>query len=71
MKVLLVFTLDVSLKTWDLGPDGGDKGGTVVFAGSPEELIKNKTSYTGEYLKKRVMVFPLYISSNPALGWTG
>ncbi len=38
----------------DLGPDGGDKGGTVVFAGSPEELIKHKTSHTGHYLKKLV-----------------
>ncbi len=35
----------------DLGPDGGDKGGEVVFAGSPEELIKHPTSYTGMYLK--------------------
>ncbi|MBF0521857.1 MAG: excinuclease ABC subunit UvrA [Candidatus Omnitrophica bacterium] len=35
----------------DLGPDGGDKGGEVVFAGTPEEIIKHKTSYTGEYLK--------------------
>ncbi|MDP8266677.1 MAG: excinuclease ABC subunit UvrA [Candidatus Aceula meridiana] len=35
----------------DLGPEGGDKGGEVVFAGSPEEIIKNKKSYTGLYLK--------------------
>mgnify|MGYP001023278969 CR=1 FL=1 len=35
----------------DLGPDGGDKGGEVVFAGTPEELIKDKKSYTGAYLK--------------------
>ncbi len=35
----------------DLGPDGGDKGGNVVFQGSPEELIKNKTSHTAKYLK--------------------
>lgn len=35
----------------DLGPEGGDKGGKLVFAGSPEELIKNKESYTGIYLK--------------------
>ncbi len=35
----------------DLGPDGGDKGGEVVFAGSPEELIEHPTSYTGMYLK--------------------
>jgi excinuclease ABC subunit A len=34
----------------DLGPDGGDKGGEVVFAGTPEQLAKHKTSYTGQYL---------------------
>ena len=36
----------------DLGPDGGDKGGYLVFQGSPENLMKNKTSYTKDYLKK-------------------
>lgn len=36
----------------DLGPDGGDKGGEVVFAGAVEELIHHKISYTGQYLKK-------------------
>lgn len=36
----------------DLGPEGGDKGGEIVFAGSPEELIKESGSYTGEFLKK-------------------
>ncbi|MBR2847007.1 MAG: excinuclease ABC subunit UvrA [Clostridia bacterium] len=36
----------------DLGPDGGDKGGNIVAAGTPEEVAKNKNSYTGEYLKK-------------------
>jgi len=35
----------------DLGPEGGDKGGEVLFAGSPEEIIKCKKSYTGLYLK--------------------
>lgn len=35
----------------DLGPDGGDKGGTVVFMGTPEELADHKTSHTGQYLK--------------------
>ncbi len=35
----------------DLGPDGGDKGGELVFSGTPEELVKNKTSHTGWYLK--------------------
>lgn len=36
----------------DLGPEGGDKGGTIVTTGTPEEVSKNKNSYTGEYLKK-------------------
>jgi excinuclease ABC subunit A len=35
----------------DLGPDGGDKGGEVVFAGSPQDLMRHPTSYTGQYLK--------------------
>ena len=34
----------------DMGPEGGSDGGKVVFEGTPEELIKNKTSYTGKYL---------------------
>ncbi len=36
----------------DLGPEGGDAGGNVVFKGTPEQIIKCKNSYTGEYLKK-------------------
>lgn len=36
----------------DLGPEGGDKGGTLIKAGTPEELCKVKESYTGKYLKK-------------------
>ncbi|WP_430816034.1 excinuclease ABC subunit UvrA [Carboxylicivirga sp. RSCT41] len=35
----------------DLGPEGGDAGGNIVFEGTPDELIKNKSSYTGKYLK--------------------
>ena len=34
----------------DLGPDGGDKGGEIVACGTPEEVAKNKKSYTGKYL---------------------
>jgi excinuclease ABC subunit A len=34
----------------DLGPEGGDRGGTVIATGTPEQLAKNKKSYTGEYL---------------------
>ena len=36
----------------DLGPEGGDKGGTVVALGTPEEVADNPCSYTGQYLKK-------------------
>ena len=36
----------------DLGPEGGDKGGKVLAGGSPEEVAKNKKSYTGRYLKE-------------------
>lgn len=35
----------------DLGPEGGDKGGTIVASGTPEDVIKVKGSYTGEFLK--------------------
>ena len=35
----------------DLGPDGGDKGGEVVFQGAPEEIVQHKASHTGHYLK--------------------
>jgi excinuclease ABC subunit A len=38
----------------DLGPEGGDKGGKIVFAGLPEELICQKISHTGQYLKKHL-----------------
>ncbi|MDD6440532.1 MAG: excinuclease ABC subunit UvrA [bacterium] len=34
----------------DIGPEGGDKGGTVVAAGTPEEIVKNPDSYTGKYV---------------------
>lgn len=36
----------------DLGPEGGDKGGEIVALGTPEEIVKIKGSYTGQYLKK-------------------
>ncbi|CEJ89127.1 UvrABC system protein A (UvrA protein)(Excinuclease ABC subunit A)(Excinuclease ATPase subunit) [Hyphomicrobium sp. GJ21] len=35
----------------DLGPEGGDGGGTIVAAGTPEDVVKVKESYTGQYLK--------------------
>jgi len=36
----------------DLGPEGGDEGGSLVFAGTPEECAECKESYTGQFLKK-------------------
>jgi len=36
----------------DMGPDGGDKGGNIVFEGTPEQVLNIKESYTGKFLKK-------------------
>ena len=38
----------------DLGPDGGDKGGKVVFTGTPEEIVNCKESFTGQFLKDKL-----------------
>ena len=38
----------------DLGPEGGDKGGTLVAAGTPEEVARVKKSYTGQYIKQEL-----------------
>jgi len=38
----------------DLGPEGGEKGGYVVFEGTPEQLVMCETSYTAKYLKSKV-----------------
>lgn len=37
----------------DIGPEGGERGGSVVFEGVPEDLIKKEDSYTGQFLKER------------------
>jgi excinuclease ABC subunit A len=52
--LVIEHNLDVILCTdyiIDLGPEGGDKGGTIVAQGTPEEIVKVKKSYTGKYLK--------------------
>ncbi|MCL2182684.1 MAG: excinuclease ABC subunit UvrA [Chitinispirillia bacterium] len=36
----------------DLGPEGGDRGGTIIAAGTPEQIVKNRASVTGKYLKE-------------------
>lgn len=38
----------------DMGPEGGDDGGQIVFEGVPEDLVKNKSSFTGKYLKEKL-----------------
>ena len=53
--VVIEHNLDV-IKTADyiidMGPEGGDGGGTVIAKGTPEEVAKVKESYTGQYVKK-------------------
>ena len=53
--VVIEHNLDV-IKTADyiidIGPEGGDKGGTVVACGTPEEIAQSSVSYTGKYVKK-------------------
>lgn len=39
----------------DLGPEGGEEGGNLVFEGVPEDLVKCKSSYTGKYLKDKLV----------------
>ena len=38
----------------DLGPEGGDRGGTLVVAGTPEEVAACEASYTGQYLRQKL-----------------
>ena len=53
--VVIEHNLDV-IKTADyvidMGPEGGDRGGTVIAQGTPEEICQNPISYTGQYVKK-------------------
>lgn len=52
--VLIEHNLDViKCSDWliDLGPEGGDRGGTIVATGTPEDVAAHKTSYTGHFLK--------------------
>ena len=56
--VVIEHNLDV-IKTADyiidMGPEGGDRGGTVIASGTPEEVAKNKKSYTGHYINKMLI----------------
>ena len=53
--VVIEHNLDV-IKTADyiidMGPEGGDRGGTVIAKGTPEEVAEQEISYTGQYLRK-------------------
>ena len=55
--VVIEHNLDV-IKTADyiidMGPEGGDGGGTVIAKGTPEEVAKDKDSYTGYYIKREL-----------------
>ncbi len=53
--IVIEHNMDViKVSDWiiDLGPEGGDKGGFIVFEGKPEDILKDKKSYTGIFLKK-------------------
>jgi excinuclease ABC subunit A len=56
--IVIEHNLDV-IKTadWiiDLGPEGGNKGGEIICAGTPEQVAENKKSYTGQFLKKHMI----------------
>ncbi|MBS9383836.1 MAG: excinuclease ABC subunit UvrA [Dolichospermum sp. BR01] len=45
----------------DLGPEGGDKGGELIAAGTPEDVAKNERSYTGEYLRQVLAQYPAVV----------
>ncbi len=52
--VMIEHNLDVIKQAdWiiDLGPEGGNRGGEIIAAGTPEKMVKVKASYTGKYLK--------------------
>jgi len=53
--IIIEHNLDViKMADWviDLGPEGGNKGGQIIFEGTPEDIVKHKGSYTGKYLKE-------------------
>ena len=47
-----VVVIEHNLDIIDMGPYGGDRGGTVVVAGTPEQVAEHPTSYTGKYVKQ-------------------
>jgi excinuclease ABC subunit A len=70
--VIIEHNLDVIVSAdyvIDLGPEGGDRGGTVVASGTPEEIAAHPDSFTGQYLAKllglAVGAWPASDSQNP------
>ena len=52
--ILIEHNLDIiKAADWiiDLGPEGGDRGGRIIFEGTPEDIVRAEDSYTGKYLK--------------------
>ena len=47
----------IKMADWiiDVGPEGGEAGGRIVYEGVPEGLVKVKESYTGRYLKEKLV----------------
>jgi excinuclease ABC subunit A len=66
--LIIEHNLDV-IKTadWliDLGPEGGDKGGTIVCAGTPRQVAGCKESYTGRYLKPELEAVDKFLAEHP------
>jgi excinuclease ABC subunit A len=57
--IMIEHNLDVLLQAdriIDLGPEGGDRGGELIFTGTPEEAAKCKASYTGHYIKEQLAI---------------
>ena len=55
--VILVLELFLKLADYiiDVGTDGGDKGGKIVFKGTPKEMVEHGNTITAEYLKNEVL----------------
>ena len=68
--VIIEHNLDV-IKTADyiidMGPEGGDKGGTVIAKGTPEEVAEVKESYTGQYLRPLLGLDKTSVDKNKAV----
>ena len=62
--IVIEHNLDViACADWiiDLGPEGGEGGGEIIIAGTPEDVAKNEDSYTGRYLKPKLSIDQMVI----------